>query len=94
MPALRPDMGILWENYMAAERIKYNAYSGRFVNSYFWRTYDQQEIDLVEEQNTALSACEFKWRQDKAKIPVAFAKAYPAAPFSVIHSKNYLDFIT
>lgn len=87
-------MGILWENYMAAERIKYNAYSGRFVNSYFWRTYDQQEIDLVEEQNTALSACEFKWRQDKAKIPVAFAKAYPTAHFSVIHSKNYLDFIT
>jgi len=35
----------------------------------------------------------FKWKQDKAKIPVAFAKAYPGASFSVIHSKNYLDFI-
>jgi predicted AAA+ superfamily ATPase len=93
LPALRQDMGMLWENYIAAERIKRNAYNNLFINSYFWRTYDQQEIDLVEEQNAAISAYEFKWRQDKAKIPVAFAKAYPGVPFSVIHSKNYLDFI-
>jgi predicted AAA+ superfamily ATPase len=93
LPALRQDMGMLWENYIAAERIKHNAYNNFFINSYFWRTYDQQEIDLVEEQNAALSAYEFKWRLDKAKIPVAFAKAYPGVPFSVIHSKNYLDFI-
>jgi predicted AAA+ superfamily ATPase len=93
LPALRQDMGMLWENYIAAERIKHNAYNNLFINSYFWRTYDQQEIDLVEEQNAAISAYEFKWRQDKAKIPVAFAKAYPGVPFSVIHSKNYLDFI-
>lgn len=94
LPALRQDMGMLWENYIAAERIKYNTYNSLFVNSYFWRTYDQQEIDLVEEQNAALSAYELKWKQDKTKIPVAFAKAYPGVPFSVIHSKNYLDFIT
>lgn len=93
LPALRQDMGMLWENYITAERIKRNAYNNLFISSYFWRTYDQQEIDLIEEQNAVLSAYEFKWRQDKAKIPVAFAKAYPGVPFSVIHSKNYLDFI-
>lgn len=94
LPASRQDMGMLWENYIATERIKFNAYSGFFVNSYFWRTYDQQEIDLIEEQNAALSAYEFKWKQDKVKIPVAFTKAYPDTPFSVISSKNYLDFFT
>jgi len=94
LPALRQDMGMLWENYIATERLKYNTYNHLFVNSYFWRTYDQQEIDLVEEQNTALNAYEFKWKQDKAKIPVAFAKAYPGVSFSVIHSNNYLHFIT
>ncbi len=94
LPALRQDMGILWENYITAERVKYNAYSSRTVNSYFWRTYDQQEIDLVEEQNAAISAYEFKWREEKAKTPVAFAKAYPDASFAVIHSKNYMGFIT
>lgn len=94
LPAIRQDMGMLWENYIAAERIKYNAYKSQFVNSYFWRTYDQQEIDLIEEKNSALSAFEFKWKQSKTKIPVAFAKAYPGVPFSVITSNNYLDFIT
>lgn len=84
----------MWENYIAAERIKRNAYNNFFINSYFRRTYDQQEIDMVEEQNAALCAYEFKWRQDKAKIPVAFAKAYPDASFSVIHSKSYPRFIT
>ena len=93
LPALRQDMGMLWENYIACERVKYNSYNNFFVSSYFWRTYDQQEIDLIEEQNTLLNAYEFKWKQDKVKIPVAFAKAYPDTSFSVIHSRNYLDFI-
>ena len=87
-------MRMIWENYIAAERIKYNTYNNLYVNSYFWRTYDQQEIDLIEEKNAAISAYEFKWKQDKAKIPVAFAKAYPEAPFTLINSKNYIDFIT
>ncbi len=94
LPALRQDMGMLWENYVAAERLKYNAYHHLFVNSYFWRTYDQQEIDLIEEQNAALNAFECKWKVDKVKVPVAFAKAYPGVPYSVIHSGSYLHFIT
>ena len=47
--ALRDDVGALWENYIQVERLKHNLYTGRFAESYFWRTYDQQEVDLVEE---------------------------------------------
>lgn len=46
---MRDDAGKLWENYILVERLKYNLYNGRQVESYFWRTYDRQEIDLVEE---------------------------------------------
>jgi predicted AAA+ superfamily ATPase len=46
---MRNDVGELWENYLMSERLKYNSYQKRRVNSYFWRTYDQQEIDLIEE---------------------------------------------
>ncbi|MCS7064212.1 MAG: ATP-binding protein [Methylacidiphilales bacterium] len=46
---LRADVGQLWENYLMIERRKANALSGRQVNAYFWRTYDQKEIDYVEE---------------------------------------------
>ena len=58
--AARQDIGMLWENYICAERIKRNAYTSFSVNNYFWRTYDQQKIYLVEEKNDAIKAYEFK----------------------------------
>ena len=55
----RDDQGMLWENYAIAERLKRNAYRQRLPQSYFWRTYDQQEIDLIEVYgNNQLSAFE------------------------------------
>lgn len=91
---LRQDVGILWENYILSERTKYNRYTFRQVNSYFWRTYDQQEIELIEEENEKLSAFETQWQEQKVKPPVAFANAYPGAGFSAIHQNNYHGFIT
>jgi predicted AAA+ superfamily ATPase len=92
---LRQDKGELWENYIMTERLKYNSYTRRRINSYFWRTYDQQEIDLIEEENGKLSAFEFKFNPNKkVKVPGGWKKGYPNANFQVIHPKNYLDFIT
>ena len=91
----RTDVGALWENYLASERIKQQNYAQKTVTNYFWRTYDQQELDWLEEENGKLSGFEFKWNENrKAKIPTAFAKAYPEATFEVINKENYLDFIT
>lgn len=89
----RNDLGALWENYLMAERIKRNAYSENNVIPYFWRTYDQQEIDLIEVKDGKLSAFEFKWRDSKAKPPVFFTKSYPSASFQVVNRENYFDFI-
>jgi uncharacterized protein len=91
----RTDVGALWENYMASERVKHQNYTQKTVTNYFWRTYDQQELDWLEEENGNLSGFEFKWNENrKAKIPTAYAKAYPEASFEVINKGNYLDFIT
>ncbi len=91
----RTDIGDLWENYLASERIKKQEYQKIFRKNYFWRTYDRQELDWLEEDAEKLSAFEFKWNENKkSKIPTAFAKAYPEADFEVINKKNYLDFIT
>lgn len=91
----RNDIGALWENYLASERIKKQNYKKIRTNNYFWRTYDQQELDWLEENADNLSGFEFKWNENrKAKIPTAFAKAYPEATFEVINRQNYLDFIT
>lgn len=91
--ALRQDTGPLWENYLLSERVKYHGYQQEIVNAYFWRTYDQQEIDLVEESDGKLAAFECKWKEVQAKIPVAFAKAYINASFETINQENYLPWI-
>lgn len=90
----RNDIGALWENYLASERVKKQHYQKIRTNNYFWRTYDQQELDWLEEENDILRGYEFKWNENrKSKIPTAFAKAYPEASFEVINKQNYLDFI-
>lgn len=91
----RTDTGELWENYLASERIKKQHYRQMVTTNYFWRTYDQQELDWLEVQAEHLNGYEFKWNTNKkSKIPVAFAKAYPDAGFEIIDPVNYLDFIT
>jgi len=92
-PFLRRDIGSLWENYIIAERIKKNSYQRNYANIYFWRTYDQQEIDLIEEKEGKIAAYEIKWRKKKVKVPVSFLKTYKNSQFSVINKNNYLNFI-
>ena len=89
----RNDLGALWENYMISERMKYQSNIGMIVNNYFWRTYDQQKIDLVEEREGNLFAYEMKWNESKVKIPTAWQKAYPEAQFKVITQENYFDWV-
>jgi predicted AAA+ superfamily ATPase len=92
--SLRNDVGALWENYIISERLKYQSYKRMLSYNYFWRTYDGQEIDWIEESGGKLSAYEFKYNTAKAKIPAAFAKSYPYSTYMVINNKNYLPFIS
>ena len=91
---MRNDIGELWENYLLSERVKYQNYSGMLVSNYFWRTYDQQEIDWIEERGGKLYAFEVKWKPDKKiKAPSAWAEAYPKQKFEIITQENYLEWI-
>jgi len=92
---LRPDIGGLWENFLISERIKYNRKHQQFINSYFWRTHQQQEIDYLEEKNMRLSAFEFRWNPKKIRRrpPQSFMLAYPRTPFQTITPNNYEKFV-
>lgn len=90
----RPDKGELWENFIISERLKHQEYSGIFANNFFWRTYDHQEIDLLEERNGSLFAYEIKLSKQKVKIPVAFKTAYPDSSFEIITRDSYGKFLT
>ncbi|MGB2762382.1 MAG: ATP-binding protein [Minisyncoccales bacterium] len=91
--SIRDDIGMLWENYIIAERIKKQEYSGVFSNNYFWRTYDKKEIDFIEERRGKLYGYEIKWKQNKVVPPADWSTTYPNSEFSVVHQANYLKFI-
>ena len=85
----RNDIGQLWENYMISERLKHQEYRKISSNNYFWRTYEQQELDWVEERGGSLYGYEFKWKEEKVKIPSQWENTYPNASFEVINNSNF-----
>lgn len=89
----RDDIGRLWENFLVMERLKKQAYTPIYANNYFWRTYDQKEIDWVEERDGKLFGFEFKWNNKKNKEPKLWKETYDNAEYKVINQDNYLDFI-
>lgn len=89
----RSDLEELWENYLVMERIKKQEYQRIRSNNYFWRTYDQKEIDWVEEREGRLFGYEFKWNE-VAKPPKLWLETYPEASFESVTQSNYLPFIT
>ena len=91
---LRNDVGELWENYLVIERLKRQEYLVEFANSYFWRTYNQKEIDLVEEREGKLFGYEMKWGKARTKPPKEWLEAYPNANWQLINRENYLELIT
>ncbi len=92
---LRNDTGQLWENFLAVERRKANQAQNRLVNTYFWRTYDQKEIDLIEEGEGKLWAFELKWQGELRKsTKKAFAQAYPGAHVATVTKDSFEPFIS
>lgn len=90
----RTDIGALWENYIISERIKYNQNKEIDLNSYFWRTTQQQEIDYIEENFNGLSAFEFKWNPNKKGfLSKTFKNAYQVKIFDIISPENIERFL-
>ena len=91
---MRTDVGALWENFIVSERQKYNDYTHRWCNRYFWRTREQKEIDYLEECDGVLSAFEFKYNPRKhTPVPKGFAENYKDASFMVVTPENMEEFI-
>lgn len=94
LPAARSDMGALWENFTVSERVKFLQYRQQDVKHYFWRTTQQQEIDLIEENDNQLKAFEFKWNVNKkVRFPQTFIDNYPGATTFSISPENVEDFL-
>jgi uncharacterized protein len=91
--AQRDDSGALWENYLVIERLKKQQYQELWSRNFFWRTYDQKEIDWVEEREGKLFGYELKWGPP-VKAPNLWIKTHPEASFECINKDNYLPFVS
>lgn len=89
----RDDVGRLWENFLIIERMKRNSYINLSTNYYFWRTYDQKEIDLIEENSGKLFGFEMKWANKKTKAPKLWLETYKNGEYKEINRDNYLEFV-
>ncbi|HOD18205.1 MAG TPA: ATP-binding protein [Candidatus Cloacimonadota bacterium] len=91
----RSDAGFLWENYVIAERRKFILFNLKQMNSYFWRTTLQSEIDYVEEEGGSFGAYEIKWNnQKKYKFPMPFLENYPLRENKIINPDSFADWIS
>ncbi|KAF0159670.1 MAG: AAA ATPase [Syntrophaceae bacterium] len=90
---IRDDIGKLWENFLVVERLKKQAYSQIYSNNYFWRTWDQKEVDWVEERDGRLFGYEFKWKSKSLKSSAAWTVNYPDATLEIMDNENYFDFV-
>lgn len=90
----RTDVGALWENFIIAERMKYLKYNQIDVAQYFWRTTQQQEIDLIEEGENQFAIYEFKWnKKDMVRFPQTFTDNYTVSTTNVVTLDNLEEFL-
>ena len=88
--AARQDVGALWENYIISELWKTDNNRLSYGKFYFWRTADQQEIDLIIEKDGTLFTYEIKWNANsKARLSRTFSSNYPNHEFQLINRENY-----
>ncbi len=91
--SLRNDKGALWENFLVTERMKYREYHRLPANRFFWRTIQQQEIDLIEETGGQLFAYEFAWNHNgRKRLPKSFLENY-SAEGRIIDRSNFREFV-
>lgn len=92
---IRNDIGALWENFLVVERMKFNASNDFFPQYYFWRSYQGQEIDFLEEGGGEMAGFEFKYSKNQASgtIRKIFTEDLGGKKFEVINKENFGGFV-
>lgn len=90
----RSDGAQLWENFCVSEIMKQQQTDREIKEFYFWRTYDQAEIDLVQEKQDKVNIWDFKWKpRRKPKFPNSFMATYVIGCQELITPKELHTFL-
>ena len=74
--------------------MKKNSWNNSSTRAYFWRNYNQSEVDYIEDDNGTLSAYEVKYNTQKNnRISKAFTNMYLEANTEIITPDNFYDFL-
>lgn len=93
--SLRNDGGAIFENFVVAEMIKKEANEPQKTNFYFWRTYEQKEIDIITEKNNLITAYEVKLHKtNKTNSFASFKELYPKSITKLITMDNVVGELT
>ena len=92
--SIRPDRGVVWENFLIIERIKAYLSHNRSIQGRFWRAYGGAEVDYIEEKDTGpIRAFEIKFGSAAlTRSAASFTSAY-SVDVQLVNQDNYLDFI-
>jgi hypothetical protein len=94
-PELRNDLGMLWRNWLIAERVKWNKLNNRNVDYRFWRTHTKQTMDFIEFSDGKIQAYKTSWeKKKKVKFPLQFIDSYPEISTHVLNRSTYWGFLT
>lgn len=89
----RDDIGGLFENLFVIERIKYQNNHEIQANRYFWRTYNNIEVDYLEEKDGKLYAFECKFKDRPSRGLKIFQEEYKNTKSVTVHKDNLFESI-
>ncbi len=90
----RDDVGGLFENLFVMERIKYQNNHEVQANRYFWKTYNDVEVDYIEERDGILYAFECKYKERPARSLKLFQAKYTHSNSVIVHKDNLFDCVS
>ncbi len=93
-PEARQDNGKIFENFFIIERLKFMQNNGHYPLYYFWRTYEQNEVDLIELEEGKMNAFECKFSDGNNTISLyKFNEVYREAKTHLINKDNLAEFL-
>jgi len=92
----RNDWDALWENFVIAERIKYKRRRRVRAAHFYWKTFNRQQVPLIEEKQGLINAYLLSWSEKPkftVQFPDSFKRNYPEAYYQVLQPRNIERFV-
>lgn len=88
----RSDKGALLENAVVMGILRRISYDHKLAEPFFWRDYEQKEVDLLLKEPDHFTAIEVKHEKARERIPRSFSNHFPEASSIITGFKDAYRF--